>query len=262
MFNSKRSLAETRVLITGASSGIGRALALALAAKGAQLLLTARRETRLVEVIAEIKRQGGAASYFAGDITEEGVRDRLVSLATQQLGGLDVLINNAGIGGVGTFASATAPRLRQIMEVNFFAPAELIRACLHLLRRSEDALVVNVGSVLGHCAVPKKSEYCASKFALHGLSDALRIELLDEGIDVLLVSPSTTKSEFFDHALRSCGKAASSRRSMTPQQVAQQVVRAMERRRREVILSPGGKALVLADRLFPTTLSRILHRFG
>ena len=92
------------------------------------------------------------------------------------------------------------------MEVNFFAPAELIRAALPLLRAGRRPLIVNIGSVLGHVAVPHKSEYCASKFALHGLSDALRAELSREGIDLLLVSPSTTESEFADHVVETDGR--------------------------------------------------------
>jgi short-subunit dehydrogenase len=86
------------------------------------------------------------------------------------------------------------------MEVNFFAPAEFIREALPLLQHGKQPIVMNVSSVLGHRAVPEKSEYCASKFALHGLSDALRAEFVKRGIDVLLVSPSTTASEFFDVA--------------------------------------------------------------
>ena len=102
---------------------------------------------------------------------------------------------------MGPFAGAGPDRLRRIMEVNFFAPVETIRAALPLLRYGRQPIVVNIGSVLGRCAVPDKSEYCASKFALHGFSDALRAELASEMVDVLLVSPSTTQSEFFDRLL-------------------------------------------------------------
>src|SRR6185503_10392011 len=95
---------------------------------------------------------------------------------------------------------ADEARLRQVFEVNLFAPAEFIREALPALRTGTTPIVVNVGSVLGHRAVPEKSEYCASKFALHGLTDALRSELAASQVDVLLVSPSTTESEFFERA--------------------------------------------------------------
>lgn len=262
MFRPKRNLAGRRVLITGASSGIGNALALALSAAGAKLLLTARREARLQTLANRLHQQGCDANYLAGDITDPDLRHQLVAKANDTFGGLDILINNAGIGGVGTFSTAEESRLRQIMEVNFFAPAELIRSALPLLQVSDDGLVVNVGSVLGHCAVPKKSEYCASKFALHGLTDALRMELADESVDVLLISPSTTSSEFFDQALGSAGPTKPIAGSMTPKAVSRKIVSAMEHRRREVILSGGGKLLVWADRIVPGLMSRILRRYS
>ncbi len=258
----RRKVTARRVLITGASSGIGRALAIELAGGSNRLVLTARREDRLNELAEEVRRLGSDAQVVAGDITDPSLREQLIACARDAYGGLDLLINNAGIGGIGTFASADEARLRQLMEINFFAPIELIRSALPLLRDCDDAVVVNIGSVLGHCAVPKKSEYCASKFAMHGMSDALRMELAEEGIDLILVSPSTTSSEFFDQAMRSSGKAAKNNNPMTADTVAKHTVRAIERGRREVILSLGGKLLVWADRLAPSLVSLLLRRFG
>jgi len=262
VFRPKRQLAQRRILITGASSGIGRALAFELAQHKSKLIVTARREDRLQAISDEVKSFGAEVVILAGDITDAEHRSALLAAAEREFGGLDILINNAGIGGIGTFASATESRLRQIMEVNFFAPMELIRIALPLLVASNDGVIVNVGSVLGHCAVPKKSEYCASKFAMHGITDALRMELADQNIDLLMISPSTTRSEFFTHALRSSGNAVINRNAMTPTRVARAIVRAMQVRRRETILSIGGKTLVAADRLFPGIMSRILQRFG
>ena len=233
-----------------------------LASRQARLVLTARRQDRLDTLAAQVHDLGGEAFVVAGDITAPEVRERVVETASAALGGLDILINNAGVGGIGTFASAPSTRLRHLMEVNFFAAAELMRMSLPSLRASQDGLVVNVGSVLGHCAVPMKSEYCASKFALHGLNDALRMEFAKEGVDVLMISPSTTKSEFFQKAITSEGTAASNSAAMSSTRVASYIVRAMIRRRREVILSPGGKLLVWADRLCPSLLSRLLMRWG
>lgn len=256
-------LGQRRILVTGASSGIGESIVRRLANFHTQLLITARREDRLNALVDEALTLGAdRVIAVAGDITDGRHRDALYQTANQEFGGMDILINNAGMGGIGTFATADEARLRQIMEVNFFAPVELTRTFLPSLRESNDGIVVNVGSVLGHCAVPKKSEYCASKFALHGFTDALRMELHAEGIDVLLVSPSTTRSEFFDNALRSQGKAAVNRRAMTPDQVARATLRAMQAGRRETILSLGGKALVYADRFVPSLVSRLLRRFG
>lgn len=258
----KHSVTNRTILITGASSGIGLAVARNLAARQNRLVLTARRADRLEQLSAEVRTLGSEAVVVPGDLTDAALRAELLEKTKQSFGGLDILINNAGLGGIGTFASADEKRLRQIMEVNFFAPAELMRGALPLLRDSVDGVIVNVGSVLGHCATPKKSEYCASKFALHGLTDALRMELAKAKVDVILISPSTTSSEFFGQAIRSDGKAAVNKNPMSPDQAAKHIVRAIQNGRREVILSLGGKLLVWADRLLPGIVSRLLTRFG
>ena len=233
-----------------------------LAVDSASLLLTARREEKLLALQSEIEPLGGSAVVSAGDIASPEFRQSLLAVAKSELGGLDILINNAGIGGIGTFASADEDRLRRIMEVNFFAPAELVRTALPMLRDSDDGVIVNIGSVLGHCPVPKKSEYCASKFALHGWTDALRMELQHDGIDVLLVSPSTTSSAFFDNAMRSEGKTAKNSMAMTPEAVANRIIAAIRSGRREVILSLGGKLIVWADRLAPGVTGWLLGRYA
>jgi short-subunit dehydrogenase len=260
---ARREIQGSRTLVTGASSGIGREIALQLARQGARLIVTARREDRLAELCDEIVASGGQAHSLAGDITCDELRRELMAAAGQHLGGLDILVNNAGIGAIGHFADADPQRLRRIMDVNFFAPVELIRVALPMLKTGRRPMIVNVSSVLGHRAVPKKSEYCASKFALHGFSDALRAELASQGIDLLLASPSTTESEFFDSVIENTAdlpwlKAG----SMPAAAVARQVVRAICRGKHEIILTPGGKLLVWFDRLLPTLTNRLVARFG
>lgn len=259
-----RRLQNARVLLTGASAGIGRELALRLAAKKSQLVLTARRDDRLEELADEIeKTHGTKPNWIAGDITDSDHRQSLLEACQSELGGLDVLINNAGVGAIGTFENASADRLRKVMEVNFFAPVELTRAALPLLREGNRPIIVNVSSVLGHRAVPKKSEYCASKFAIHGFSDALRAELSSTGIDVLLASPSTTKTEFFENALEKEEELPwLALGGQNPRTVARSIVRAIGWGRHEIILTPGGKLLVWLDRLCPPLMDRLVAWFG
>jgi short-subunit dehydrogenase len=263
----RREIAGLRVIVTGASSGIGYELALQLVRSGAKVLAVARREERLAKLLAAAGTD--RLKSLVGDVTDAVVRRRALELAEAEFGGLDALVNNAGKGGPGPFAEASPARLRELMEVNFFAPAEFVREALPWLRKGRAPIVVNIGSVLGHRAVPNKSEYCASKFALHGLNDALRIELQREGIDVLLVSPSTTASEFFEAAERSRGGDGPTeapppvrRRAMTPEKVAARTIAAMRSGRREIILSAGGKALVWLDRLCPPFADWVLTRWG
>jgi len=255
------------VLITGATSGIGAALALALAREGCRILITGRREERLVALAEQLRERAESVDHLAGDLTDPATRRALVALAAERLGGLDALINNAGLGGWGPFAESSEARLREIMELNFFAPAELTRAFLPQLRAGCQPIIVNLGSVLGHRAVPNKSEYCASKFALHGLSDALRAELAAHGIDVLHVCPSTTRTEFFDHVLAAehVERPAPQRRArglMSPDEVAARIVSAMRRGRHEIVLSAGGKLLVWLDRWWPWLADQLVARFA
>lgn len=260
---TRRSLQNARVVLTGASSGIGFELARELARRGARLVLNARRRERLETLEREVQELGGYAVSVVGDVTDPEVRKAVLDAAVSQYGGLDVLINNAGVGAIGPFQLASESRIRRIMEVNFFAPIELMRAAIPLLKAGHSPLIVNIASVLGHRAVPKKSEYSASKFALHGFSDALRAELAPWGIDVLIVSPSTTASEFFDNVLEKKDELPWLRLgAMTPAAVARKAVRAMEQGRHEIILTPGGKLLVWADRLCPPLVNRLIAKFG
>jgi len=249
---TRRHIQAARAIVTGASSGIGRHLALELAGQGARLVVTARREDRLLELVDQIRQSGGEAHCVPGDITDAQLRGAVLEMAHSELGGLDLLVNNAGVGAVGPFHKATEKRLRRVMEVNFFAPVELIRSALPLLREGRRPMIVNVGSVLGHRAVPNNCEYSASKFALHGFTDALRAELVRQGIDVLLVSPSTTDTDFFDSVLERKSELPWLKAGrMSPAAVARKTVKAIRRGRHEIILSAGGKLLVWSDRLWP-----------
>jgi short-subunit dehydrogenase len=260
---SRRKILGLRTILSGASAGIGRCLALELARQGARLVLTARRQEALEELQQQIRGAGQEAHIVAGDIVDASLRQRLLETAESAWGGLDLLINNAGVGAIGPFADASEDRLRRVMEVNFFAPAELIRAAVPLLRAGNRPMIVNVSSVLGHRGIPKKSEYCASKFALHGLSDSLRAELAPGGIDVLLVSPSTTATEFFDNVLEKTADLPwLALGAMSAEAVARKTVKAIRRGRHEIILTPGGKGLVWCDRLCPPLVNRLVARFG
>ncbi len=260
---ARRSLPGARIVVTGASSGIGRALAISLASRGAFVLATARRTDRLEALLNEADNLPGKLSILPGDLTNPLHRQLLVDWCEREWQGLDVLVNNAGAGAIGSFADASSDRLRRVMEIDFFAPAELTRVCLPLLEKGKRPAILNIGSVLGHRAVPNKSEYCAAKFAMRGWAESIRVELAPLGIEVLLVSPSTTSSEFFDSLVdTSHGIQSKSMGSMTPEHVAKLAISALVRSKREMILSLGGKALVWCGRFFPTLTDRILARFA
>jgi short-subunit dehydrogenase len=260
---ARRRLNGLRALVTGASSGIGRALAIELARSGVDQILLARREDRLAQVVAEIERIGRRAFAVVGDVTDPDTRRRALEAAGEKLGGLDILINNAGTSAHGRFADADPGRLRPIMETNFFAPVELIREAQPLLRQGRTPIVVNIGSVLGKRACPRKSEYCASKFALAGFSEALRAEFVPLGIDVLVVAAGPTDTELFQHLIEEHGKLPwKESPPVSPARVAQATVRAIRTGRHEIIPSWRAWLLAATNRFAPRFVDRIMARYG
>jgi len=259
-----RELTGKRILITGASSGIGWHLALQLAAAGAKIVACARRAEKLAELEALIPSDRNREFITCvADVTSAEDRAKLFSACDANFGGLDILINNAGVGAMGRFDQADAERMRSVFEVNFFALAEMTRESLPMLKAGDDPLIVNISSVLGHRGEPLKGEYSASKFAVHGFSDAIRAELVADGVDVLLVSPSTTDSEFFDSAIEDETKKDWKKGgAMPPETVAAKTLRAMRKRRHEIILTFGGRILVWLDRMIPGLANRMIAKFG
>jgi short-subunit dehydrogenase len=256
-------LLDARIVVTGASSGIGRELALALAGKRARLWLVARREPLLAKLAVECQRLGAGAEYAVGDATDPAFRAALFAEVAARWTALDVLINNAGVSVHNRFAEGDADELRRIMEVNFFAPAELVRLALPLLRAGRRPAIVNVASVLGCRGAPFNSEYCASKFALRGWSQSLRAELAADKIDVLLASPGTVDTEFFDHLLaRRASPPWGKSRGVPASEAARQIVEQLERGRREIFPNWRGRLLVLANRLAPGLVDRVMKRLA
>ncbi len=258
---TRRSIDGCRGILTGGSSGIGYALATQLVRQGARLLVVARRAERLEQLTSSLVGATGRIETLVGDISRAEIRAAALDRARQLFGGLDLLVNNAGSGAMGRFADAAPERLRQIMEINFFAPAEMIRLAVPLLREGNRPIVVNVGSILGHRGIPGCAEYCASKFALQGFSESLRAELAPQRIDVLMVSPGTTQTEFFESAINP-GEAPWRRTGVAPDVVARRAIAAIRSGRHEIVIGPSGKLLVWMNRLFPAIADRILARYG
>jgi short-subunit dehydrogenase len=257
----RRRLAGSRILITGASQGIGRSLAEVAADRRARVLAAARSDELLRELADKIRARGGILETVRADVTSAADRQRMVEAAQRAFGGLDILVNNAGIGATGHFAEVSPDRLRKIMEVNFFGLTETTRAFLPLLRQGNRPAVVNISSIAGKRGIPARSEYSASKFAVQGFSEALRAELAKDGIDVLIVCPGLTQTNFSHNMLEQKARLQMDHmRGMTAEQVARATLRAIERGQNEVCLSFSGKLLVLVCRFFPRLADRIAAR--
>lgn len=249
---ARRELSGLRVLVTGASQGIGRALAVIAAQKGCKVLASARSADLLAELERDVKAQGGSIATVVSDITKPEDRQALIQAAEAKFGGLDVLINNAGIGATGHFMDSDPEILRTIFETNFFALCEVTRLFIPVLKNGKNPAIVNISSVVGRRALPARSLYSSSKFAVAGFSEALRAELSKDGIDVLVVNPGLTQTNFSKNMLEAKAKISMDhKRGMTSEQVAEATLKAIAAGKPEVTLTFQGKLLVLVNRFAP-----------
>ena len=257
----RRNITGSRILITGASQGIGKALAELAAARGAKVLVCARKIELLDEVAKEIRANGGVIEIVQADITSPEDRQKLVAAAQEKFGGLDILVNNAGIGATGHFADCSPDRLRQIMEVNFFGLTETTRAFLPLLRNGTTPAIVNISSIAGKRGIPARSEYSASKFAVQGFSEAIRAELAKDGVDVIVVCPGLTQTNFSQNMIEQKALVQLDHmRGMSPEQVAAHTIKSIEKGYNESCLTLKGKLMVLVSRFFPWAADIIVKR--
>jgi short-subunit dehydrogenase len=257
----RRELSGRRILITGASSGIGRCLAEQLAAAGARVILASRSTDKLNDLAGTLTARGADALAIPTDITREEDRQRVLNTALQRFGGLDVLVNNAGVASWAHFADCTEDILRQIMEVNFFAPAELIRLAIPTLVQGQQPAIVNVSSMCGKRGMPAWSEYSASKFALCGLTEALRAEMARFDIDVLLIVPGLTRSDLHRTLLKNEGRMQINfDEGMPPEQVAAGIVKALRKNRAETVLGREAKWILRLNRFFPRLMNWLIAR--
>ena len=219
----KTGFASKIVIVTGASGGIGRETALAFTEAGACVTPASRRSTPPC------------------DVTKDEDVQRLVERTVAEHGRIDILVNNAGAGLRAPVAEVTLEDARRLIELNLFAAYRCIRAVLPHMKQQGSGQIVNIGSVLGVVATPRNGLYCASKFALRALSDSLRMELHNTGIDVISVLPGYTDTAFFEHMVRYDGSPhLNPFRGQHPQKVARAILRACAHHKREVALTAPG----------------------
>jgi short-subunit dehydrogenase len=256
-----RTLQGCRILITGASGGIGRCVAEQAAAAGARVVLAARSADRLDELVRSLAGAGADVVGVPADVTREADRARLLQAAQDRFDGLDVLVNNAGVASFGHFGSSSEEVLRQVMEVNFFAPAELIRQAIPLLTRGRQPAIVNVASMCGRRGVPAWPEYSASKFALCGLTEALRGEMARFDVDVLLLVPGLTRTGLHAHLLHNTGRMKIDfDKGQPPERVAAAVLRSLRTSRTETVTGWEAKWILRINRFLPRLVDRLMAR--
>ena len=257
-----RELAGRVVVVTGASSGIGAATAVECGHARMRVVLAARRTARLGAVADGVKAAGGEARVVPTDVADEAAVRALIDGTVAAWGRLDVLVNNAGIGILATVDQTTPAEFERIVRVNYLGAVYGVLAALPHMRRQGAGHIVNVASEVGTRASPFRAAYVASKFALVGFSEALRMELLGSGIHVTCVCPIGTATEFHEVEPNRLGVPGRGGPIQSAEHVARGIVRALRRPRPEVHPYPPARLLFLANAVAPGLVDRLLLRLS
>jgi len=251
------------VVITGASSGIGKALAFTFAEKGSPVFLGARSGDKLKEIVAEIESKGGKAAFMPMDVTKETDCKNFILSAKETFGEIDVLINNAGISMRALFRDTSPDVLKRVMDVNFWGTVYCTKHALPFLLETKGS-VVAVSSVAGIKGLPGRTGYSASKFAIHGFMESLRIENLKTGLHVLMAYPGFTASNIRNTALVADGSQQGKSpleegKIMPAEEVAEHIYRAVKKRKKSMVLTAEGKLTVFLSKFFTGFLDKLVY---
>jgi len=256
-----RKLKDSVVVITGASSGIGRASALRFASQGATVVLAARNAGALREVATECEQLGARAMPIPTDVTDEGAVKALARHALENFGHIDVWVNNAAVSLMASFEQAPSDTWRRVIETNLFGYVYGARAALPAFREQGHGVLINISSVNGRIGGPYASAYVASKFAIRGLGESLRQELLGEDIHVVTVMPASIDTPIFQHLGNYTGRAIKPMHPVyTAERVARVIVNAARRPRREIMVGTSAHLEGFFHRLLPGPSERMMAR--
>ncbi|CUS98060.1 SDR family oxidoreductase [Candidatus Kryptobacter tengchongensis] len=249
------------VIVTGASSGIGKETAKVFAKAGCKVVLASRNIDNLKKVEEEIKTFNSNVLVVQTDVSDFKSLDNLVEETLKVFGRIDILINNAGFGIYGWFHQTPFEEIENIMRVNFLGSAYLIHKVLPLMMQQGEGVIVNVSSVVGKRGVSGMGIYSASKFALTGLTEALRVEYKKFGIHFIGVHPGTTDTKFFENAKYYGTNRMQGRfMIMSAEKVAKEILKAVLKRKREIVLTPLGKLTVWINKFFPSFVDFMMSK--
>ncbi len=256
-------LENKSVIITGASSGIGEALAYEYARMGARVTLGARQEDKLKDICAQITSQGGQAAYCKCDVVSVEECQALIDKAVETFGGVDILICNAGLSMRALFDDVDLEVLHKLMDVNFWGCVNCVKSALPYIQKSQGS-IVGVSSVAGLHGLPARTGYSASKFAMTGFLETIRIENLKKGVHVMIACPGFTASNVRFSALTADGTSQGETprnedKMMTSQEVAQIIIRDTNKRKRLCLMEFDGRGTHFIKKFFPALLDKMFY---
>jgi short-subunit dehydrogenase len=257
-----KPLKEQIIVITGATSGIGLATAREAAKRGAKLVLSARNEEDLARIAGEIVAEGGYAVYVGADVADPHAVEKIKDVAVAKFGGFDTWINNAGTSIYGKLHDVDLIEARRLFDVNFWGVVHGSKTALALLRERGGALI-NIGSVLSERSIPLQGMYSATKHAVKGYTDALRMEVEMENlpVSVTLVKPAAVDTPYTEHARNHLDVAPQNPPPVyAPELVADVILYCAEHPRRDVIVGGGGKMMSLLEKLAPRVTDKVMEK--
>ena len=261
MQRPRSSFKDQTVLVTGASSGIGREAALAFAAAGANVVLVARRAAALAKVAAETRKLGAAALSVPTDVTKPAAVAACFRKATKRFGSIDIVVNNAGIMIPARVVDIRGADLQQMLDVNLFGALHVMQHAVQLMREQGRGHIVNVASLAGRRGLSPLGAYCATKFALVGLTEALRMELVGEGIHISLVMPGVVDTPLATAAQQDASLGANwpEKLNMPPSWVVGCIFLAIRFKLAEIAVPPGAALLEKLAALTPGATDSVLR---
>jgi len=256
-------LRDKTVIVTGASSGIGRETAIAFARADANLVLASRNEAALIELAADLAPAVRRVLVIPADVTQRAAVESMVQQAAKQMDSIDILVNNAGLGLNALLAEGSMTNIRRLFEVNVFGALHCIQAVVPYMKQQGSGQIINVSSVAGKIATPRNGAYAATKFALTAISDALRLELADYGITVTTVYPGITDTPFVNNVLKEVEMppVPGIVRGVSARRVASAIVRAARWEKREVYVTVTDRMAVGLKNLSPCVVDWGMRTF-
>ncbi|MGV3505528.1 MAG: SDR family oxidoreductase [Adhaeribacter sp.] len=250
------------VLITGGTSGIGKALAFAFGQAGASVVITGRKQLPLQETAAALASKQIPHLALEADVSREADCARMVNETLARFGRLDILINNAGISMRALFEDLQLEVIRQVMDINFYGTVYATKYALPHILQSKGS-ILGISSIAGYRGLPGRTGYSASKFAMHGFLESLRTELLDKGVHVMIACPGFTASNIRNAALTATGQVQGESpldegKIMSAEEVADRILQATRQRKRDLVMTGQGKLTVFLNKWLPGLTDRLV----
>jgi dehydrogenase/reductase SDR family member 7B len=251
------------VIITGGSSGIGRAMAEEFGRHGSRILITGRNAEELEKTVTELRARNIIISGFRSDVSKEDDNKRMAAEAMALYGRIDVLINNAGISMRATFEEVDLEVVKKVMDINFYGVLYATKYCLPEIKKTNGS-IVGISSIAGYRGLPGRTGYSASKFALNGFLEVLRTELLKTGVHVLTACPGFTSSNIRKRSLTKDGSSQgesprNEQEMMTAEECARHIYNATVSRKRTLILTTQGKLAVFLNKWLPSVADKMVY---